>query len=167
MLSWALLAQYWGPMRGVYTWNLACCLFTCYRYTGRWFNSDRRQVEMFAWRKTSLRFCLYLLILFLPALQDLDLNGIIVWWGGGRSTPFYTMFQGLHCLGYLLGLVRNDPRTLGILWYPIPLNPFPQPSQPLTFTYESVPPSITDFIGSYFLEHQAGSGRHFRNSTPP
>ena len=50
----------------------------------------------FCKKKTRPRFRLYLLIRFLPALQDLDLNG---------STPFYTMW-GWHFLGYTLDLVR-------------------------------------------------------------
>ena len=110
-------------------------------------------MKKFASRKSGLRFCLNILIWFLPALLGVDPIGTFVWCDGVRLTPFYAMFQGWHCLGYPLGLVGNyvKPRTPGTLWYPLPLTTFPQPPQPLPFTYESVPPGITDLIGSIFV----------------
>ena len=44
--------------------NLARCLSACYRYRGRQFNSNRRQVETCARRKPGLSFCIYLPIWF-------------------------------------------------------------------------------------------------------
>ena len=95
-----------GPVKSLmYSWNLARFLSTCNRYTGRWFNSNRWQVDTFASKKSGLRFRLYLLIGFLPALLGVDPNGTFVWCGVGRFTPFHAMFHGQHCLGHPLSLV--------------------------------------------------------------
>ena len=49
---------------------------------------------MVASRKPGLRFCLYLLIRFLPALLGLDPNGAFVWCSGGRFTPYTIFYSG-------------------------------------------------------------------------
>ena len=41
--------------------------------------------------------------------------------------------------------------------YPIPLTPFPQPLLPLSLTYESIPPSITDCIGPWNTRQGLGA----------
>ena len=106
VFSWTLLTLDRRPLGGgINFWKLACWLSTCFRYRGRWFNSNRRQVEMIASRKPGLRICLYLLMQFLSPLMGLDSNGTFVWCGGGRFSPLFTMFHSQYCLGYPLGYI--------------------------------------------------------------
>ena len=151
VFSWALRTLYWGPVKSlIYSWNLLDSLsFYLTRYKGRWFNSNRQaggrcQVETFASRKSSLGFFLYLLIWFLPTLLGLDPNGTFVWCDGRRFTPIYALLALFRLPS--IGLIRNyvKLRTPGTVRYAIPLNTsFPQPLQPLPFTYESDTPRIT------------------------
>ena len=70
------------------------------------------------------------------------------------------MFNGRHCLDYPLDLVRMIFKPKESIYHMVPytLTPFPPPLLSITLTYESVPPGIIDFIGSYFLNTAWGLG---------
>ena len=96
------------------------CLSTCYRYRGRQLNSNRLQVDMLESRKSGLRFNLYLLIRFIPALLNFyplywvwtprgPLFGVV----GGGLLPLLQRFMVTVMLMLNSRPCRKGPKTQG------------------------------------------------------
>ena len=83
--------------------------------------------------------------------------------------PFYAMFHGQHCLGYPLDLFGNEVKPEDTRYPMVPYTPpLPQPTQPLPFTYESVPPpELQISLALYFFNTGQCLHAILDTSTPP